>query len=377
MIRITQAAIKEALPGDVLKDNVVRGLQVRVFEKSVGFYFYYYTRLGEQKRPKIGDVSSLSLPAARRIATQWAAVVAAGRDPSKSRQAARRAPTLAGLWQRYRVEHLEALRRPKTVHEATLVWKAMIEPALGKMKVHVISRDDVQKMHRDNRRRPVWANRAVAHLSSLMSFAEAVMARPQHSNPCRGIEKYREQPRRRYPVGDEPKRLFEALDAIADSDPIFVGYIQLLCLTGARGGELRTAKRDWLVPGGIELEDSKTGPDIIRLGDEAQRVIDDLPILLGNPYLFPGRLQGRPMGYPKKQWKALIEAAGIQNLQMHDLRRFYASALLSEGATLEGVGQMLRHKSPATTKRYAFLEVDAAETAANKAARAIMRRAGR
>lgn len=69
------------------------------------------------------------------------------------------------------------------------------------------------------------------------------------------------------------------------------------------------------------------------------------------------------------------EQAKITNLQMRDLRRFFASAGLSAGLTLEQVGQLLGHRNTQTTKRYAFLMQDAATRAANEAGEEIRRRA--
>jgi len=73
----------------------------------------------------------------------------------------------------------------------------------------------------------------------------------------------------------------------------------------------------------------------------------------------------------------LLERAGIEDLTLHDLRGFIALAGLSAGSTLEGVGQLLRHKNMATTKGYAFLKEDAARAAANAASDAVIKRVGR
>lgn len=58
---------------------------------------------------------------------------------------------------------------------------------------------------------------------------------------------------------------------------------------------------------------------------------------------------------------------------MRDLRRYFASILLSEGSTLDSVGQLLGHTQTQTTRRYAYLMQGAGklgvESAANYFAR--------
>jgi hypothetical protein len=59
------------------------------------------------------------------------------------------------------------------------------------------------------------ANRVLALLSKMLSLAEAWGYRPDGSNPCRHIEKYKEQARQRYLSNDELRRLGVALDELA------------------------------------------------------------------------------------------------------------------------------------------------------------------
>lgn len=52
---------------------------------------------------------------------------------------------------------------------------------------------DVQKMYTASKGRPIMANRALAHCSSLMKFAKHTAgARAENSNPCRVIERFKE-----------------------------------------------------------------------------------------------------------------------------------------------------------------------------------------
>jgi integrase len=67
-----------------------------------------------------------------------------------------------------------------------------------------------------------------------------------------------------------------------------------------------------------------------------------------------------------KAWRALMKAAGITGLRIHDLRHSYASHLASGGASLPLIGALLGHSNPSTTARYAHLFSDPLRAATEK-----------
>jgi integrase len=69
------------------------------------------------------------------------------------------------------------------------------------------------------------------------------------------------------------------------------------------------------------------------------------------PYVFPGE-DGKPV---------TIE---VPNVRLHDLRHSFASILVSAGASLPLIGQMLGHTQVQTTQRYAHLYDDPMRKAA-------------
>lgn len=60
-------------------------------------------------------------------------------------------------------------------------------------------------------RHSVQANRVLALISKLFNLAELWGLRPEGTNPCRHVGKFREQPRERYLSGEELGRLGAAL----------------------------------------------------------------------------------------------------------------------------------------------------------------------
>ena len=86
-------------------------------------------------------------------------------------------------------------------------------PQLGTKRLTKITHADVESLHAGMSDRRPQANRTLAVLSAVWSWA----ARHKHvdaaSNPTKGVEKYRESARERYLTNDELLRLSEALTA--------------------------------------------------------------------------------------------------------------------------------------------------------------------
>jgi integrase len=208
-------------------------------------------------------------------------------------------------------------------------------------------------------RRP-QANRTLAVLSVVWSWA----ARHKHvdpaSNPTKDIEKYRESARERYLTNAELLRLSEALAAaettglpysVEESNPKAkdapkpdnryrkfdrhaVAAIWVLMLTGARLREILDVKWDHvdLERGMIFLPDSKTGRKPIYLPAAAAAILSALPRVDRNPYVIPGEKEGQPRADLKRPWDAICEAAGLEGIRLHDLRHSFAS--VGAGASL-------------------------------------------
>jgi integrase len=72
-------------------------------------------------------------------------------------------------------------------------------------------------------------------------------------------------------------------------------------------------------------------------------------------FVFPGSGRKGHVVEIKRGWRRICKNAGIQNLRIHDLRHSFASALVSDGASLPLIGALLGHSNPSTTQRYAHL----------------------
>ena len=147
-------------------------------------------------------------------------------------------------------------------------------PFFGTMPVAEIARADVQRWFDSMSATPGNANRALPVLSVMMRQAELWDFRPQGSNPCRNMRRYKTAPRKRFLSVDELKRLGFVLDHAEDEQA--AAAIRLLLFTGARSSEITGLQWDWIRGARAVLPDSKTGPKTIQLPPSARGGVERL-----------------------------------------------------------------------------------------------------
>ena len=153
-----------------------------------------------------------------------------------------------------------------------------------------------------------------------------------------------------------------------EEQPYAVAAIRLLVFTGCRKSEILTLQWNHVdLDGGVlNLPDSKGGARSIALNNTAKDLLASLSPVDDNPYVIPGRYgKGRLVGL-QRIWDRIRQEAQLPDVQVHDLRRTFASIGASSGVSLSIVSQLLGHKSQATTRNYSFLFDDEARDAANK-----------
>jgi len=369
--RLTKRLCDAAAPRErqyVLWCSELRGFGLRVRPGCARVFVAQFRVGGRTRVVTLGRYGVLTVDEARQEARKLMGDVARGRDPAAVRDARREALTVAELADRYLEQHAQARKKPASLRSDRYLLRSHVLPRLGPIRLAALTRQDVAAAHHAMRETPISANRTVALLSKMLNLAEKWGLRPDGSNPCRHVEKYPEQRRRRFLADEELARLGETLDAAereAVELPSAVAALRLLLLSGARVGEILTLRWEHVdrVRGVLRLADSKTGAKEIPLGAAALDVLDAID-RTASPWVIAGRFDGAPLVNLNKAWRRIRARAGLADVRLHDLRRTAASAGASAGLTLEAVGQILGHTQAATTKRYAFLFDDAKRAAA-------------
>lgn len=237
--RLADASVKKLEAPEkgnkVYYDTDVPGFGCRITAAGTkSFVLNYRTRSGRERRYTIGRFPDWSTTAARTKAKNLRRLVDDGGDPLGDLEAAREAPTMEDLIERFVTEHVTR-KRSGTATDYKCMLNTYITPALKHLKVAEVAFDNIDALHRKITRagHPYRANRVVAVLSKM--FALATRWSMRDDNPCRGIERNIEYGRRRYLSGDELARLVKALAAHPDRQA--ANIIRVLLLTGCRRGE--------------------------------------------------------------------------------------------------------------------------------------------
>ena len=206
---------------------------------------------------------------------------------------------------------------------------------------------------------------------------------PENTNPCRRIERYREEARERFLTTDELKRLGEALweaetvglrwtvdehkrnarylakepNRRTVISPRATAAIRPLLFTGARLREILGLRWEGidLERGVIFLPDSKTGKKRIVLSAPAIAFLGTLT-RTGN-YVIEGNDPAKPRSDLKRPWAMISRRAALSCVRIHDLRHSFASTGVGAGLGLPIIGKLLGHSHMQTTQRYAHLEL--------------------
>jgi integrase len=379
---ITKRAVDAAKPlnaDSYLWDKVLHGFGLKVTPAGSKVYLVQYQlggRRGRTRRVTIGRHGEITPTFARAEAKRLLGEIAAGRDPAAGRDKARADKLLAIVFEQFMAEHVHTKLKPSTAYYYKLLADTHILPRLGCRPFTELQRQDIARLHHDLSATPYVANRSLAVLSKLFSWAEKRGLSPDGSNPCRHVEKYREGRRERFLSQAELGRLGDALRE-AEKDKScsawVIAAIRLLTFTGARRNEILTLRWDHVSEEHecLMLPDSKTGWKAIHLNAPALALLQTIPRLEGNPYVICGEKQGQHLVNLEKPWRRIRKAAKLDDVRLHDLRHSFASVAASGGQSLIVIGKMLGHSQPATTARYAHLADDPVKAASDAVGRHI------
>jgi integrase len=369
MPTITEKFIRELKANDISRRTIIAdadlpGFALRVNESGKMVFIFRYRHRGQQKTFTIGSTTALTASQARQEAKKIAGDVARGIDPNAAKQEGRSIP----LFREIAADHLKTAQKKSLEDDESKIERVLV-PKIGNRPIDSITTQDIRRLLKslsDKGLTPATVNRYRALLSVL--FQRAIESGCKITNPVSPIKPLPENNARdRFLNEDECRRLIAALD---DEPENSARCITMMLATGARRGNVMAM--EWA---DVDLDRSIWTIPVTKNGKKLRVPLNDMALSileeqrknreLGNPYVFPGLREGKPLTTVQQTWKRAIEKAGIANIRLHDLRHTFASHAVLNGTDLYTVSKLLGHHSPTMSARYAHLTDDALRKASN------------
>lgn len=392
--------------------------------------FYVIKRTGASIAwMKLGTFPEMTVEQARSASQKILGEFAAGANPAAARRAIREEQTFNEVFD----DFLKKKRKrdgtslsERTKRDYSDVLRLYLEPIKSRKLSH-ITRSDVKAIHaKVTKKSAAQADRALAVVSSVFSFAKDYEIFGGES-PAGRIQKNLAPSRDRFAQATELPYLFAA---IAESS--LCDFFLLSLLTGARRSNVQAmAWHDLDLNGAVwRIGMTKNGtPQNVPLSPEAVSALKARrKAVTDSPFVFPGQGKSGHLVEPKKAWASILIRASTRrlldhlqaldklsehdrkgaeqlvldapvkaakkygaiavtakvdprvydmtDLRIHDLRRTLGSWQAKTGASLAIIGKSLNHKTHQATAIYARLDLDPVRQSVETATQAMLEAAG-
>lgn len=374
-VNFTKANLEQLVAPDTgrryVHDTKEPGLIVQVTPAGRKTFQIYKKHMGKPVRVTIGTFPDLTVEQARKRAREIKVELSNGENPNDKLKQQRQEMTFGDLFTEYMERHAKVKKR--SWQEDQNQFDRYLAPLANK-RLSTITRQDLATLHsRIGKTAKTAANRVLALVSSV--FGRAIeFGLWEGLNPCIGIKKFSEQSRDRFLSADELGRFFQALEQ--EPSGTARDFFLVALLTGARRAnvlsmrwsDLDLKSQTW------RIQETKNGtPQTVPLVGPVLEILQARRKTTASFFVFPGRKSSSGhLEEPKRAWKRICQAAGIDGARIHDLRRTMRSWQAMTGASLPIIGRSLNHKDASTTSIYARLDLNPVRTAMEKAAEAMI-----
>lgn len=347
-------------------DTLTIGLKCLVGKTGNKRFLFRYSFNGKKQSISLGRFGDINVNTARKIAQRHRVNLSDGINPKAERDC----HTKLTINEFFTEHYLPSIKkRKKSWRDDQYRYDIMIAPALGNLRYRDLRTIDVQQLHLKlteqvnkygNFYAPATCNQALMIIKSMTKYALNLGVIEE--DVCLLVKLFRlNNARTRFLTVYEIKRLLNVCREY--SNKTIAGYIAILALTGLRCGEVTHIKvKDVDIRKRIiHIPVTKNGKArSIYLTDVMLAFIARIPLKADNPYLFAGRVKGKPLGSARKTFIKLLKRAQIndEGVCLHTLRHSVASNLVSAGVSLRLVQEQLQHKSIISTQRYAKLTTE-------------------
>ncbi len=341
---------QEALYWDV----ACRGFGLRALASGRrSWIFQYRDEHKRTRRMALGDVSAVSLNAARQAARRLAASVTQGANPSAQRKSKQTAPRVIDVIEAY-LRNALARQRPRSFHETQRHLRKNAAP-LHHDRAEAVRRADIASLlERVSQGSGCFAaNRLRAALSSLWVWGMRAGLIDCDSNPVTFTLRHQEKTRERTLSDDELRAIWAATGGNGD----YARIVRLCLLTGCRRQEI----------GGLVW--AEILPDRLTIGADRMKAgaAHEVPLTAAIQETLPDRPEGAVgavfgrtgtgfSGWSKS--KELLDkhltrgGASMPRWTLHDLRRTFSTRLHDAGAQPLVIEALLAHKQPGVAGVY-------------------------
>ena len=335
-------------------DRSCRGFGMRALRSGRRTWIYQYRDAhGRTRRIALGDVSAVTLDAAREGARRRAASVAQGANPSIERRLKRAAGSVLELVDDYLLLASER-QKPRSYKETERHLRIHAAP-IHHDRVDAVHRRDIGGLLEQVAKRsgPVAANRVRATLSAFWTWGLRAGHISGDNNPVAFTIRQPEKSRERVLSDAELKAIWTATDDDADYSRI----VRLGLLTGCRREEIARLRWD-------EIQNDRIVIASDRMKGNLAHEIALLPmisaVLLKQSKATGGYVFGRRgtgfsgFGRCKRKLDATIANLGPRMAAwgLHDLRRTLSTRLHDAGVEPHIIEALLAHKQQGVAAVY-------------------------
>lgn len=284
------------------------GLRLVVSPSGAKKWVVRFTIHGKRREMGLGSVGTVSLAKARKIALLYLQQAQEGIDPIDARKVEpEEIPSFTSCAARYIRAHRRGWKNAKHARQWVSTLKTYARPVLGVKKVDSITTEDIQKILK-----PIWtdktetAKRLQGRLENILDYAAAHKYRDP-INPARWrghLDKLLPRPSRLKKPTHHPAMPYEAVPRfmaeLKANESHSAKALMFLILTATRTSEVLNAQWSeidlkvgvWTIPS----HRMKAGREHrVPLSTKAIEILNSITKVKGNPYVFTGARDGRPL----------------------------------------------------------------------------------
>jgi integrase len=251
---------------------------------------------------------------------------------------------------------------------------AVLSEAFGQRKAEDITKQDIQRWLLDETEKREWRpgtrNRWQAALSLI--FRVGVDNEKIETNPVSRIKRRKENNGRvRHLSVDEEKTLRAAI-----TEPHQLAALEIAIHTG-----MRRSEQFGLTWRQVDLDARRVTLPKTKNGDQRHIPLNPVALAAFERLKIEGQgkaspvfrdASGEPVSSPRGWFEPAVTRAGLADFHWHDLRHTFASRLVMAGVSLRTVGELMGHKGPSMTWRYAHLAPEHNVDAVNRLAQPVL-----